>query len=177
MGLAVVLLGYVGLDILHAGPLDLPQLTGECRATRRVRQVAWFSGRVHVNSGPSALVGLSSRFSSTLDASSSVFLSSVVKDLALIAASSRIRRRRGVVVDVDPASRRFRPSGRGVHGSCTPGSLVAISPRLANLPRPRCRRLLRSVVVGEGDETLDGGPPVVGLVCRWREIEEQLSSS
>ena len=73
---------------------DLALIAGERRATCRVRQVAWFAGRVHVDSGPSALVGLSSRFSATLDASSSVLLSPVVEDLALVAASSWSRRRR-----------------------------------------------------------------------------------
>ena len=42
MRLAVVLLRYVWLEVLRAGPLDLPQLTSERRATYRVRQIAWF---------------------------------------------------------------------------------------------------------------------------------------
>src|SRR6187399_659622 len=126
MGLAVVLLRYVGLKVLHAGPLDLPQLSGERRAACRIRQVAWFTGRVHVDSGPSALIRLSSGFSSTLDTSSSVFLPPVVKDLALIAASPRVRRRCGVVVDVDPAGRRFLLPRRGMHGRRAPGGLVSI---------------------------------------------------
>ena len=87
MRLAVVLLWYIWLEILRAGPLDLPQLTSEHRATYRVWQIAWFPWRMHVNRGPSALVGLTSRFSSALDASSSVFLLSFVKNLALIATS------------------------------------------------------------------------------------------
>jgi hypothetical protein len=45
---------------------------------------------MHVDRGPSALVGLTPRFSSVLDASTSVFLLSFVKNLALIAASSWI---------------------------------------------------------------------------------------
>ena len=49
MRLAVVLLRYVWLEILRAGPLDLPQLTSERMETYRVWQVAWFTGRVHVN--------------------------------------------------------------------------------------------------------------------------------
>ena len=97
MRLAVVLLWHVWLKILRAGPLDLPQLTSECRATYRVRQVTWFFGRVHVNS---ALVRLTSRFSLALDASTSVFLLSIVKNLALIATSSWIRRCGGVAVEV-----------------------------------------------------------------------------
>ena len=52
----IVLLGYVWLEVLGTGPLDLPQLTSERRATYRVRQVAWFPWRMHVNSRPSALV-------------------------------------------------------------------------------------------------------------------------
>src|SRR3954464_10584669 len=52
---AVVLLRYVGLEILRAGPLDAPQLTGERRAACRVRQVAWFTGRARVDSVPSSL--------------------------------------------------------------------------------------------------------------------------
>ena len=91
MQLAVVLLWYVWLEILRAGPLDLPQLMSERRATYRIRQVAWFPWRMHVDRGPSALVRLTLRFSSTLDASTSVFLLSFVKNLALIAASSWIR--------------------------------------------------------------------------------------
>ena len=90
MRLAVVLLWYVWLEILRAGPLDLPQLTSEPRATYRVRQVAWFPWRMHVDRGPNALVGLTPRFSSALDASTSVFLLSFVKNLALIATSSWI---------------------------------------------------------------------------------------
>ena len=42
MRLAVVLLWYVWHEILRAGPLDLPQLMSERRATYRVWQVAWF---------------------------------------------------------------------------------------------------------------------------------------
>ena len=56
MRLAVVLLWYVWLEILHAGPLDLPQLTSKRRTTYRVRQAAWFPWRMHVDRGPSALV-------------------------------------------------------------------------------------------------------------------------
>ena len=90
MRLAVVLLRYVWLEVLRAGPLDLPQLTSERRATYRVRQVAWFPWCMHVDRGPSALVRLMPRFSSALDTSSSVFLLSFVKNLALIATSSWI---------------------------------------------------------------------------------------
>ena len=90
MQLAVVLLWYIWLEILRAGPLDLPQLTSERRATYHVRQVAWFPWRMHVNRGSSALVGLMSRFSLALDASTGVFLLSFMKDLALIATSSWI---------------------------------------------------------------------------------------
>src|SRR3954466_1377241 len=53
---AVVLPRYVGLEILRAGPLDAPQLTGERGAACRVRQVAWFTGRARVYSVPSSLV-------------------------------------------------------------------------------------------------------------------------
>ena len=56
MRLAVVLLQYVWLETLLAGPLDLPQLTSERRTTYRVQQVAWFPWRMHVDRGPSALV-------------------------------------------------------------------------------------------------------------------------
>ena len=90
MHLAVVLLWYVWLEILRAGPLDLPQLTSERRATYRVRQVAWFPWRMHVDRGPSALVRLTLRFSLALNASTSVFLLSFVKNLALITTSSWI---------------------------------------------------------------------------------------
>ena len=41
MRLAVVLLRYVWLEVLCAGPLDLPQLMSERRTTYRVRQIAW----------------------------------------------------------------------------------------------------------------------------------------
>ena len=91
MRFAVVILWYVWLEILRAGPLDLPQLTSEHRETYRVRQVAWFPWRMHVDRGPSALVRLTSCFSLALDASTSVFLLSFVKNLALIATSSWIR--------------------------------------------------------------------------------------
>src|SRR4051812_1748362 len=62
------------------------------------------------------------------------------------------------------------PSGRRVHSGCTPTGLVAIGSHLAGLPRLRCGRLPWSVAVGEADETLNGGPPVVDLVRRWREV-------
>ena len=52
MRLAVILLWYVWLEILLAGPLDLPQLMSERRATYRVRQVAWFPWCMHVDRGP-----------------------------------------------------------------------------------------------------------------------------
>ena len=90
MRLAVVLLWYIWLEVLRAGPVDLPQLTSERRATYRVRQIACFPWHMHVNRGPSALVGWTSRFSSALDASTSIFLLSFVKNLALIATSSWI---------------------------------------------------------------------------------------
>ena len=63
-----------------------------------------------------------------------------------------------------------------MHGGCTPTGFVAIGSCLAVLPRQRCTRLPRSVAVGEADETLNGGPPFIDLVCRWRVIQEQLSS-
>ena len=53
---AIVLLGYIWLEVLGTWPLDLPQLTSERRATYRVRQVAWFPWCMLVDSGPSALV-------------------------------------------------------------------------------------------------------------------------
>src|SRR3954466_10369426 len=53
---AVVLLWYIWLEILRAGPLDLPQLMGKRTAAYRVRQVAWFPWRMHVDRGLSALV-------------------------------------------------------------------------------------------------------------------------
>ena len=176
MRLAVILLWYVWLETLLARPLDLPQLTSERRATYRVRQIAWFPWRMHVNRGPSALVGLTSRFSSALEAISSVFLLPIMTNLALIATSSWIRRCSGVAVEVDPASRRSWPSGWRVHGGCTPTGFVATGSRLAVLPRPRCTWLPRSVAVGEANETPNGGPPLVDLVFRWRVIQEQLSS-
>ena len=90
MRLDVVLLWYIWLEIFRAGPLDLPQLTSERGATYCVRQVAWFPWRMHVDRGPSALVRLTPRFSSALDASTSVFLLPFMKNLALIATSSWI---------------------------------------------------------------------------------------
>src|SRR3954465_1313751 len=39
MRLAVILLGYIGLEVLGAGPLDLPQLAGKRRAAYQIRQV------------------------------------------------------------------------------------------------------------------------------------------
>ena len=77
---------------------------------------------------------------------------------------------------MDPTSRRSWPSGWRVHGGCTPTGFVATGSCLAVLPRPRCTWLPRSVAVGKADETLNGGPPVVDLVCRWRVVREQLSS-
>ena len=63
-----------------------------------------------------------------------------------------------------------------MHGGCTPTGFVTTGPCLAVLPRLRCSWLPRSVAVGEADETLNGGPPFIDLVCRWRVIQEQLSS-
>ena len=131
---------------------------------------------MHVDKGPSALVGLTPRFSLALDASTSVFLLSFMKNLALIATCSWIRQCGGVGVEVDPASQRSWPSEWRVHGGCTSTGFVAIGSCLAVLLRQRCTRLPRSVAVGEADETLNGGPPLVGLVRRWRVIQEQLSS-
>ena len=130
---------------------------------------------MHVDRGPSALVRLTPRFSSALDASSSVFLLLIMKNLVLIATSSWIRRRRGVGVEVDPTSLRSWPSGQGVHGGCTSTGLVAIGSRPTILPRLRYSWLPWSVAVGEADEALYGGPPIADLVRRWRVIQEQLS--
>ena len=77
---------------------------------------------------------------------------------------------------MDPASRRSWPSGWRVHGGCTPTGFVAIGSCLAVLPRQRCTPPPRSVAVGEADETLNGGPPLIDLVFRWRLIQGQLSS-
>ena len=71
---------------------------------------------------------------------------------------------------------RSGPSGWRVHGGCTPTGFVTTGSCLAVLPRQRCTRLPRSVAVGKADETLNGGPPLVDLVFRWRVIQEQLSS-
>src|SRR3954469_24393062 len=76
---AVVLLWYVGLEVLRAGPLDAPQLAGERRATCRVRQVAGFAGRVRVDSVPSPPVRLPPSFSAALDPCSSIFLLPLVE--------------------------------------------------------------------------------------------------
>src|SRR3954470_17711184 len=56
MRLAVVLLMYVWLEVLCAGPLDLPQLAGKRRAAYRVRQFSWFPRCMHAARGLSALV-------------------------------------------------------------------------------------------------------------------------
>ena len=53
---------------------------------------------------------------------------------------------------------------------------LAILQRLGVLPGLRCARLPGLVAVGEADEALNGGPLVVDLVRRWREVQEQLSS-
>src|SRR3954464_4582483 len=170
MRLAVVLLRYVRLEVLCVGPLDLPQLAGKRRAAYRIRQVAWFPRCMHVARGLSALVRLTPRFSSALDAGPSVFFLPFMKNLALVATSSRIRRRGGVVVVVGPASRRPLPLVWGVHGGRTPTSLGAIGSCLSDLPRLRRTRLPRGVAVGKTDEALNGGPPTVELVRRRRVV-------
>src|SRR3954467_3045919 len=81
---AVVLLWYVGLEVLRAGPLDAPQLTGERRATCRVRQVAWFAGRARVDSVPSPPVRLPPSFSAGLDPFSSIFLPPLLRDPGVV---------------------------------------------------------------------------------------------
>ena len=63
-----------------------------------------------------------------------------------------------------------------MRGGGTPTGLVATGLRLGVLLRLRSVRLPGSVAVGEADETLNGGPPSVDLVFRWRVIQEQLSS-
>ena len=63
-----------------------------------------------------------------------------------------------------------------MHGSCTSTRFVATGSRPATLPQRRRARPPWSVAVGEADETLNGGPPLVDLVFRWRVIQEQLSS-
>ena len=170
MSFSVVLLGYVGLEVLHAGPLDTSQLAGERRTTCRVRQVAWFPWCVHIDSGPSTLVGLTSCFPSALDASACVFVPPLLENVALIASGSRVRRRDGVAVGVGPASRRSWPSGLGVHRGGAPSGLVGVGLRLGALPGPRCARLPGLVAVGEADETVYGHPPVVDLVRRRRVV-------
>src|SRR3954471_23218722 len=125
---------------------------------------------MHVARGLNALVGLTPRFSSALDAGSSIFFLPFMKNLALVATSSRIRRRSRVVVVVGPASRRPLPLVRGVHGGRTPASLGAIGLRLGGWPRLRRTGLPQRVTVGETDEALNGGPPAVELVCRWRVV-------
>ena len=57
-----------------------------------------------------------------------------------------------------------------MYGGCTLTGFVAIGSRLAVLPRQRC------TLNGEADEILNGGPPSLDLVFRWRVIQEQLSS-
>src|SRR3954469_19501601 len=56
MRLAVVLLGHVGLEVLGAGPLDLPQLAGKRRAAYQIWQVAWLPRCMHVARWLSLLV-------------------------------------------------------------------------------------------------------------------------
>ena len=102
---AIILLWHIWFEVFLVGPPDLPQLSSERRKTYRVRQVAWFPWRMHINGGPGALVRLTARFSSALDTGSSVFFLPFSENLALVATSSRIRRRCGVAVEVDPASR------------------------------------------------------------------------
>ena len=63
-----------------------------------------------------------------------------------------------------------------MHGSCTSTRFVATGSRQAVLPWQRRARLPWSVAIGEADEALNGGPPLVDLVFRWRVIQEQLSS-
>src|SRR3954467_550096 len=115
-------------------------------------------------------------FSSVLNAGSSVFFLPFMKNLALVATSSRVRRRSGVVVMDGPASRRPLPLVRRVRGGRTPASLGSIGSRLGGRPRLRRAGLPRRVAVGETDEALNGGPPAVELVRRWRVVQEQLSS-
>lgn len=63
-----------------------------------------------------------------------------------------------------------------MHSGCTSICLVTIGSRPAVLPRQRSAWLPRSVAVGEANETLNSGPPLVGLVHHPRVIQEQLSS-
>ena len=63
-----------------------------------------------------------------------------------------------------------------MHGSCASTRFVATGSRPATLLRRRRARPPWSVAVGVANETLNGGPPFVDLVRRWRVIQEQLSS-
>src|SRR3954469_10517550 len=90
------------------------------------------------------------------------------------------RRSRGSDDAVEPSSALFPRGGVLCFcvGECTvvapPAVLLPSAFVFSNLPRPRGRRPLRRIVISEGDQALDGGPPAFGLVCRWRVVEEQL---
>src|SRR4051812_31670827 len=117
------------------------------------------------------------RLPSSLDGGSSVFLSSLPKDLPLVADGSRVgRRRRNVVAGVGPVSQRLlsRPRGRRVHrGRGIPGP-PTVGTRRLDRTSARGSRWEWLVFVGEANEASNGGSPLVELLRSGQEVEKQL---
>ena len=98
MSLAVVLFPNIRLERAVGGPLELPQLSGKGRTTHLVRQVARAPRRWVVHSRPRTLIRLMARHPPSLDGGSSVFLSLLSKNSALVAAGLRVGRHCGNIV-------------------------------------------------------------------------------
>ena len=90
MSPAIVLLANVGLERTVGGPRELPQLTGESRTTHLIGQTTVASQRWVVHSGPCPPVRLMACVTSVLDGGSSILMSSLPKNLALVAVGSRV---------------------------------------------------------------------------------------
>ena len=116
-------------------------------------------------------------FAPALDGGSSVFVSSLSKNLTLVAVGPRIGRRYGdIITSVVATDRhpRWLVWRRGVHRG-----RIASGPASAGMRWPDGASAYRScrpqlVIVSDADEAPDGGPPFVKLLLGGRKIEEQL---
>ena len=130
-----------------------------------------------VHSGSRLLVRLVACITPALNSGPSIFVSSFLKNLALVAVGPWVGRRYGnVITSVIATDRhpRWLASRRRVHrGRSTPGPPTANMWWLDGAPaRGPYRPWL--VCVGDGDEAPDGGSPLIELLRSRREVEEQL---
>ena len=104
-------------------------------------------------------------------------MSSLPKNLTLVAVGPRIEQRYGdiirSVIATDRHPRWLAWRRRVHHGHSTPGPSIAGVWWLDGAPtRGPCR--LRIIFIGDGDEAPDGGSPLVELLRSRREVQKQL---